>query len=213
MLDRLAEQIATAGIPLASITPNAAQPTNPTLIFRQEATAQQQTDAETIKTNFDWTQATHDAWLRLKQHPLAQALLDRLTEEGMILRALVAVLIDELNILRGQVIGVGQAVWDPANMANATGVTSPNFTITGAQLGDEVQVAAPYTLQGITATAYVSAADTIVVRLQNGTGGAINLGSGTWGVVVRRPTALPARTLTQARNAIASKLDSGNVDT
>jgi len=62
------------------------------------------------------------------------------------------VLIDELNILRGQVIGVGQAVWDPANMANGSGVTSLNFTITGPQFGDEVQVAAPYTLQGITAT-------------------------------------------------------------
>jgi len=50
------------------------------------------------------------------------------------------------------VIGVGQAVWDPANMANGSGVTSLNFTITGPQFGDEVQVAAPYTLQGITAT-------------------------------------------------------------
>jgi len=46
--------------------------------------------------------------------------------------------------------------------------------------------AAPYDLQGITATAYVSASDTVKIRLQNESGGAIDLASGTWTVRVRK---------------------------
>lgn len=209
MLDRLAEQIASAGIPLLTVS---GTPPNPTLTFRPEATAQQQADAEAIKAAFDWTQATHDAWLRLKQHPQAQAIIDQLNEQGMILRALVAVLLDEINLLRGAIVGVASATWDPANMANATGVTSPAVTVNGAAFGDVVEVAAPYSLAGIVATAYVSAADQVVVRLHNGTGGAVNLGSGQWTVIVRRPAATPLRTLVQARNAITAKLNSGEVD-
>jgi hypothetical protein len=49
-----------------------------------------------------------------------------------------------------------------------------------------VKVAAPYDLQGITATAYVSAADTVNIRIQNETTGVIDLVSGTWLVKVDR---------------------------
>ena len=54
------------------------------------------------------------------------------------------------------------------------------MTVTGAALGDFARVAAPYDLQGIVATAYVNAANTAVVRLQNLTGGSVTLASGTW---------------------------------
>lgn len=70
--------------------------------------------------------------------------------------------------------------YDPNNLVDGTGETSASQTLTGATFGDSISVAAPYSLQGILATAYVSAADTCVVRLQNETGGDINLASGTW---------------------------------
>ena len=76
--------------------------------------------------------------------------------------------------------------WDPANLADGTGVTSSSVTVTGAAFGHRVEVAAPYDLQGILCTGYVSGADTVKIRLQNETGGAINLASGNWRVIVRR---------------------------
>lgn len=76
----------------------------------------------------------------------------------------------------------GSLIWDPANMADGTGLTSPDIAVTGAAFGMNVTVAAPYDLQGIIATAYVQAADVVKIRLQNETGGAIDLGNGTWQV-------------------------------
>ncbi|MEJ0062413.1 MAG: DUF2793 domain-containing protein [Alphaproteobacteria bacterium] len=76
------------------------------------------------------------------------------------------------------------STWDPASMGAGTGQTSSGITVTGAAFGDFARVAAPYDLQGVTATAYVSAANTVVIRLQNGTGGTIDLASGSWKVRV-----------------------------
>ncbi len=75
-------------------------------------------------------------------------------------------------------------VWNPGSVASGSGALSSAVTVTGAALGDFVMVAAPYDLQGLTATAYVSAANTVKIRLDNVTGGAVSLGSGTWRVRV-----------------------------
>jgi len=80
----------------------------------------------------------------------------------------------------------GTLVWNPGNLADGAGETSSGITVTGAAFGDYVMAAAPYDLQGITATAYVSASDTVKIRLQNESGGAIDLASGTWTVRVRK---------------------------
>ncbi len=74
--------------------------------------------------------------------------------------------------------------FDPPNMATATGTTSAAITLTGAALGDFAMASAPYDLQGVVCTAYVSAANTVRIRLHNETGGAIDLASGTWRVRV-----------------------------
>ncbi|WP_372624851.1 hypothetical protein [Falsiroseomonas sp.] len=58
------------------------------------------------------------------------------------------------------------------------------MTITGAVLGDFARASFSLDLQGITLTAWASAAETDSVRFQNGTGGTIDLGS----------RALPVRT-------------------
>lgn len=82
----------------------------------------------------------------------------------------------------------GSATWDPGDLADGAGETSAGITITGAALGDFVLVSAPYDLQGITVTGYVSATDTVKIRAQNeAAGGNINLASGTWRVRVIKP--------------------------
>lgn len=132
--------------------------------------------------------------------------------KGYDLRALAKLIVDELNVLRDDVIGVATFTFDPPSMANAAGATSSNVTVTGAAFGDMVDVAAPYTLQGIIATAYVTAADTVNVRLHNGTGAAVNLASGTWRVVVRRNAATAPRTLAQAKTAYKNLIAGSDLD-
>lgn len=80
---------------------------------------------------------------------------------------------------------VGTATYDPGNLVDAAGVTT-TVTVTGAVLGDLCLVSFSLDLQGITLTSYVSVADTVSVRFQNETGGAIDLGSGTLKALVIR---------------------------
>jgi len=78
----------------------------------------------------------------------------------------------------------GSLVWNPGNVANGSGETSPVISVIYAALGNPVIVAAPYDLQGLTATAYVDGTNSVRVRISNTTGGAIDLASGTWKVWV-----------------------------
>jgi len=88
----------------------------------------------------------------------------------------------------GDIVSVadGTLVWDPGSLIDGAGETSGSITATGAVLGDYVVAAAPYSLQGITMSPYVDAADSVKIRLQNETTGTINLASGTWKVKVFR---------------------------
>jgi len=76
----------------------------------------------------------------------------------------------------------GTLTWDPGLIAVGAGETSNAITVTGAALGDYVIVSAPYDLQSLTCSAYVSAANTVRIRLHNGTAGGVDLGSGVWKV-------------------------------
>lgn len=75
------------------------------------------------------------------------------------------------------------ATVDPTSLADAAGETIA-VTVPGARLGDFVRVAAPYVLSGITVTAYVATADQVSIRVQNESGGVLNLASGTWNILV-----------------------------
>jgi hypothetical protein len=70
----------------------------------------------------------------------------------------------------------GSATYDAASLADGAGVTS-TATVTGAVLGDFAIGSCSADLQGITTTWYVSAADTVSFRLQNESGGAVDLAS------------------------------------
>lgn len=87
-------------------------------------------------------------------------------------------IIDPQNLGRGLEIYASSGL-DPGNIADGAGDTYP-ITVTGANLGDAVEFSAPYDLQGITVTAWVSAVNTVSMRFQNETGGAIDLASGTY---------------------------------
>jgi parallel beta-helix repeat protein len=78
----------------------------------------------------------------------------------------------------------GELVFDPGSIASGSGETSSAISIIGAALGNPVIVAAPYDLQGMTATAYVDSTNSVRIRVDNNTGGAIDLASGTWKVWV-----------------------------
>jgi hypothetical protein len=78
-------------------------------------------------------------------------------------------------------------VWNPGSLADGAGETSAAVPYPGATLGSvAVQAIAPYDLQGITCNAYCDAANSCKVRLQNESGGTIDLASGTWTLQARR---------------------------
>lgn len=129
---------------------------------------------------------------------------------GPLIRAVAVSAVMSDNTLRRQVIGGIQVVWNPASMVNGSGVTSPAVTITGAAFGDVVEVAAPYSLQGIMVYGYVDAPDTVRVRLHNGTGSTIDLASGNWRVLVRRPEVLPLLTVDDAKQAVINRINAGD---
>ena len=74
--------------------------------------------------------------------------------------------------------------WSPGTLTTGTGALSAAITATGASFGDFVLVSAPYDLAGLDASAYVSAANTVKIRLTNLTGASVTLASGTWKVRV-----------------------------
>lgn len=87
---------------------------------------------------------------------------------------------DMFSIIEAQTKLQGTLLWNPGNLVDGAGETSPPITVTGALPGDYVMASVPYDLQGVICTAYVSAANTVRIRLQNETGGAVDLASATW---------------------------------
>lgn len=72
----------------------------------------------------------------------------------------------------------GSATFDAASLLDGAGATT-TVTVTGAVMGDYVLVSHGVDLQGITVTAWVSAANTVSVRFQNESGGTLDLASST----------------------------------
>lgn len=106
------------------------------------------------------------------------------TEDPKELRQDIRDLISYLETLRRYLTRIipqfleGSATFDPANLVDGAGETT-TVTVQGARLGMLAFASFSLDVQGITVTAAVSAANTVSVRFQNETGGALNLGSGT----------------------------------
>lgn len=79
------------------------------------------------------------------------------------------------------------ATVDPASLADGAGATA-TVTCTGVALGDIIEFGPGVSLAGITVTVYPTA-NTINIRIQNESGGGVNLASSTWNFIVKRPAA------------------------
>lgn len=83
---------------------------------------------------------------------------------------------DSINASEGMLRG--SATYDTASLADAAGATA-TVTVRGAALGDYALASLSLTTPGMTVTAYVSATDTVAVRIQNESGATIDLASAT----------------------------------
>src|ERR1700740_1996016 len=72
---------------------------------------------------------------------------------------------------------------DPANLTDGTGETR-TATVTGAAVGDFVLFAPAIDIAGITITGYVSAANTVSFRIQNESGGTLDIATSNWNILV-----------------------------
>jgi hypothetical protein len=82
-----------------------------------------------------------------------------------------------------QTILRGQVTYNPGNLVDGAGVTT-TITVPNAALGDSVIISFSLDLQGIILTGYVSSSNTVSVRFQNETTGAIDLASGNLSAIV-----------------------------
>lgn len=88
-------------------------------------------------------------------------------------------------VVEGTSNRTGSATYDPASLVDGAGATT-TVSLTGVALGDFVEASFSNDLQGVTLTAWVSAANTVSVRFQNETGGTLDLASGTLRARVRK---------------------------
>jgi hypothetical protein len=77
------------------------------------------------------------------------------------------------------------ATIDPGSLLDGAGETD-TVAVTGVQLGDCVLVGPGVDLAGITVTGWVSSPGTVSVRVQNESGGTLNLAGSTWNFIVLR---------------------------
>lgn len=76
---------------------------------------------------------------------------------------------------------------DPASLATVTGAVTAAVTVTGAKLGDLVNVFPPaYDTQGVMFQGFVSAANAVKISFFNPTAATIDLASGSWTIQVVR---------------------------
>lgn len=65
-----------------------------------------------------------------------------------------------------------------------------SVTVPGASLGDFVVASCSLDLQGLSLTAYVSAANTVQIDMANNTGGAVDIASAVYAGAVLKPGAI-----------------------
>lgn len=110
---------------------------------------------------------------------------------------------ERIRLLVGGLIR-GSATYDTASLNDGAGATT-TVTATGAALGDFALVSLGLDVAGITVTGYVSATDTVAVRIQNESGGTLDLASTTIRVcVIPQATLLAVAALTASTGTSAT---------
>jgi hypothetical protein len=99
---------------------------------------------------------------------------------------------DVRDLLGTQIALDASATWDAASIADGDEVVV-EVTVTGAALGDFCLASLSIDVADLNLTANVTAANTVTAQLNNNTGGAIDLASGTLYVrVIKRGDVLAA---------------------
>lgn len=83
-----------------------------------------------------------------------------------------------------------QVDWALGSVSPLTNGASQTFTgiaLQGAALGDFVIVSPPFNIAGAKVNGYVTAANTIAIRIENSTGSSITMTTGTWRIRVVKP--------------------------
>lgn len=75
--------------------------------------------------------------------------------------------------------------FNPASLTTGA-FAEADVTVTGAALGDSVQLFPPYDTQGIMYQGSVAAANTVTIALTSCSASTVDLASGSWGVVIWR---------------------------
>ncbi|MGH8654945.1 MAG: hypothetical protein ACREYE_23515, partial [Gammaproteobacteria bacterium] len=78
--------------------------------------------------------------------------------------------------------------FNPPSLVDGTG-TVAGFLVPGTEFGDFAFVSAPYGLQGLDASAYVSSTNNVTIHVQNESGATVDLANGLWNVMVLKPNA------------------------
>lgn len=95
-------------------------------------------------------------------------------------------------------------------------ISTATITVPGAQVGDVVSLGAPSTIEsGFIWSGFVSAADTVTIRLAKITSGTVDPAIGTWTATVSRPNSMPVistRGLKIYNNLIAEIYDSTSLE-
>ena len=79
-----------------------------------------------------------------------------------------------------------KATINVASLADGAGATEA-VSVPGAALGDFVRVSSVIDVQDMTLTAYVNAANSVEIRVQNESGGVIDLASAVFHLIVEKP--------------------------
>lgn len=90
--------------------------------------------------------------------------------------------------IEGAQVEVSSTV-DPTSIATGASYTSAAVSYPGAEFGDFIEASCERDLQGLSLTAYVSAADAVKFVLSNGTGGPVDLVSSTFYLKARKRAA------------------------
>lgn len=177
-------------------------------------TPQQIAAADAFLLALDKSPAAIAAWkVGVDRQAAFDLFMNDLSPTARVLRSLGTVILNKTNAISGNVCPKRgpevQFVWDPASMANGAGVTSPVQAYPNAQIGDLVEVSPPVNPAGVIVMGFVPAANQVQVRLQNGTGGAVNPPSGTWAVRVRAPGTMPPDDVQDLIDAVIAGINTG----
>lgn len=113
-IQRLDQELRNAGIPIDGVSYDGSF----TVAYQASATSQQIAQGESLKANFDFSQTAEDAWVVSQAESTAKSKYTNTDDLGRLFRAVVSLLIDELNTLREWDMSLQAAVAASTSLAD-----------------------------------------------------------------------------------------------